>query len=94
MLDFNNSKSRIEIIDQEDRALLRSNPSAWSMPEDGQEHVSTHMLLPSRSSFGYKAINLLNWCSAPIKGINSSNTAPVRHMRLCRNAISRTCELV
>jgi hypothetical protein len=39
MLDFNNSKSRIEIIDQEDRALLRSNPSAWSMPEDGKEHI-------------------------------------------------------
>ncbi|KKL62592.1 hypothetical protein LCGC14_2183640, partial [marine sediment metagenome] len=39
MLDFNNSKRRIEIVDQEDRALLRSTPSAWSMPEDGQEHV-------------------------------------------------------
>jgi len=39
MLDFDNSQSRIEIIDQEDRALQRCNPSAWSMPEDGQEHV-------------------------------------------------------
>ena len=47
MLDFNNSKSRIEIIDQEDRALLRSNPSAWSMPEDGKEHIFYHMLLSS-----------------------------------------------
>jgi hypothetical protein len=80
MLDFANSKSRIEIIDQEDRAMLRSNPSAWSMPEDGQEHVSTHMLLPSRSSFGYKAINLLSWCFAPTKAIDSSNNSPVRHM--------------
>ena len=80
MLDFDNSKSRIEIIDQEDRALLRSNPSAWSMPEDGQEHVLAHMLLPSRSSFGYKAINLLSWCFAPTKALRSSITAPVRHM--------------
>ena len=80
MLDFNNNQHRIEIVDQEDRAMLRSNPSAWSMPEDGQEHVSTHMLLPSRSSFGYKAINLLSWCFAPTKALRSSITAPVRHM--------------
>jgi len=45
MLDFNNSQRRIAIVDQEDRALLRSNPSAWSMPEDGQEHMLYHMLL-------------------------------------------------
>lgn len=80
MLDFDNSQSRIEIIDQEDRALLRSTPSAWSMPEDGQEHVLAHMLLPFRSSFGYKAINLLSWCFAPTKALRSSITAPVRHM--------------
>jgi hypothetical protein len=65
MLDFNNSKSRIKIIDQEDRALLRSNPSAWSMPEDGKEHIFYHMLLSSPSSFGSKAKNLLSWCEAP-----------------------------
>ena len=69
MLDFNNSQSRIEIIDQEDRALQRCNPSAWSMPEDGQEHILKNMLLSSRSSFGYKAINLLSWCFAPIKEV-------------------------
>ena len=80
MLDFNNSKSRIEIIDQEDRALLRSNPSAWSMPEDGQGHVLSHMLLPSRSSFGYKAINLLSWCEAPISVKQAKSSAPVGHM--------------
>ena len=80
MLDFDNSQSRIEIIDQEDRALQRCNPSAWLMPEDGQEHVLAHMLLPSRSSFGYKAINLLSWCFAPTKALRSSITAPVRHM--------------
>jgi hypothetical protein len=80
MLDLNSNLNRIVIIDQEDRALLRSNPSAWSMPEDGQEHVSTHMLLPSRSSFGYNAINLFSWCEAPTKALKSYHTAPVRHM--------------
>jgi len=80
MLDFDNNQSRIEIIDQEDRALQRCNPSAWSMPEDGQEHVLAHMLHLFRSSFGYKAINLLSWCSAPAKVIISCITAPVRHM--------------
>ena len=80
MLDFDNSQSRIEIIDQEDRALQRCNPSDWSMPEDGQEHVLAHMLLPSRSSFGYKAINLLSWCEAPIAGNNTKYGAPVGHM--------------
>ena len=80
MLDLFGNHHRIEIIDQEDRALLRSNPSAWSMPEDGQEHVSTHMLLPSRSSFGYKAINLLSWCAAPTQALQSYHGEPVRHM--------------
>jgi len=80
MLDFNNSKSRIEIIDQEDRALLRSNPSAWSMPEDGKEHVLSHMLLSSPSSFGSKAKNLLSWCEAPIMAKQAKSSAPVGHM--------------
>jgi hypothetical protein len=80
MLDFNNNKSRIEIIDQEDRALLRSNPSAWSMPEDGEEHMLKHMLLSSSSSFGLKAINLLSWCSAPTKVKQTRITIPVGHM--------------
>ena len=69
MLDFDNNQHRIGIVDQEDRAMLRSNPSVWSMPEDGQEHMSTHMLRLSRSSFGSKAINLLNWCEAPTKEV-------------------------
>jgi len=62
MIDLNNIHSRIRIVDQEDRALQRCNLSAWSMPEDGQEHMVKHMLLLSRSSFGFKAINLLSWC--------------------------------
>ena len=80
MLDLFSNQHRIEIIDQEDRALLRSNPSAWSMPEDGQEHMLTHMLLSSRSSFGCKAINLFSWCKAPTKALKSYHTVPVRHM--------------
>ena len=80
MLDFNNNRRRIGIVDQEDRALLRSNPSAWLMPEDGREHMVKYMLLSSCSSFGCKAINLLSWCSAPTKVISSYNTAQVRHM--------------
>ena len=80
MLDFNDIQSRIEIIDQEDRALLRSNPSAWLMPEDGQGHVLNHMLLLSRSSFGYKAINLFSWCGAPTKVKQAKSSAPVGHM--------------
>jgi len=60
--------------------MLRSNLSARSMPEDGQEHVHSHMLLPSRSSFGSKAINLLNWCEAPTKVKQARDRAPVGHM--------------
>ena len=80
MLDFNSLQNRIELIGREDRALLRSNPSAWSMPEDGQEHVHSHMLLPSRSSFGRKAINLLSWCFAPTKVKQVNDRPPVGHM--------------
>ena len=49
------------------------------MPEDGQEHVLDHMLLPSRSSFGYKTINLLSWCEAPIGDENTRYGIPVGH---------------
>ena len=94
MLDFNNSKSRIEIIDQEDRALLRSNPSAWSMPEDGQGHVHCHVLLPSRSSFGHKAKNLLNWCEAPTKAKQAQSSAPVGHMSVLSIQMKRNESII
>jgi len=58
----------------------RCNLSARPMPEDGQGHVLSHMLLPSRSSFGYKAINLLSWCEAPIRVKQAKSSAPVGHM--------------
>jgi hypothetical protein len=70
MLDFSSRQNRIVFIDREDRALLRSNPSARSMPEDGQEHVLHCMLLLPRSSFGRKAINLPNWCEAPTSSLS------------------------
>jgi hypothetical protein len=80
MLDLFSNHHRIEIIDQEDRALLRSNPSAWSMPEDEQEHILKNMLLTSYSSFGCKAINLVSWCKAPTNALKAYHRAPVRHM--------------
>ena len=80
MIDLNDFHNRIRIIDQEDRALQRCNPSAWSMPEDGQEHILKNMLLSSRSSFGLKAINLLSWCFAPTKVKNTRNSQAVGHM--------------
>jgi hypothetical protein len=80
MLDFNSRQNKIMLVGREDRALLRSNPSARSMPEDGQEHMHSHMLLPSRSSFGCKAINLLSWCFAPTKVKQVKDRPPVGHM--------------
>ena len=80
MLDLNNNRRKLEIVDQEDRALLRSNPSAWLMPEDGREHMVKYMLLSSCSSFGYKAINLLNWCEAPTRAKHIKSSTPVGHM--------------
>ena len=80
MIDLNDIHSRIRIVDQEDRALQRCNLSAWSMPEDEQEHILKNMLLSSCSSFGSKAINLLSWCSAPTKVKHTRITIPVEHM--------------
>ncbi len=80
MLDFNSRENRIDLVDREDRALLRSNPSARSMPEDGQEHVLGRILLLPRSSFGRKAINLPNWCEAPTRVKQVKDRPPVGHM--------------
>jgi len=52
------------------------------MPEDGQEHVLDYMLLPSRSSFGCKAINLLNWGEAPSQVKERNYNPPVGHMSI------------
>ena len=73
--------------------MLRSNLSARSMPEDGQEHVLYHMLLPSRSSFGSKAINLLSWCFAPTKVKQLKGSPPVGHMSVFNVRYPKTLSL-
>ena len=80
MIDFDHQLVRIVDVSREDKALLRSNLSARLMPEDGQEHMFTDMLLPSRPSFGCKAINLLNWCEAPTGAKQTKSSPPVGHM--------------
>ena len=80
MIDLSDIHDRIKTVNQEDRALQRCNPSAWLMPEDGQEHIIKNMLLSSRSSFGLKAINLLSWCIAPTKAKNIKYGRAVGHM--------------
>ena len=89
ILDLNDRQIRIVLVDREDRALLRSNLSARSMPEDGQEHVLYRMLLPSRSSFGCKAINLLNWCEAPTEVKQAKGSPPVGHMSVFNGLYKR-----
>jgi hypothetical protein len=59
------------------------------MPEDGQEHVLYHMLLPSCSSFGSKAINLLIWCEAPTEVKQVNDRPPVGHMSVF-NVLSKS----
>ena len=90
MIDLGNTQSKIKTIDQEDRALQRCNPSAWSMPEDGQEHMVMRMLPSSRSSFGLKAINLLSWCFAPTKAKYIKMSLPVGHMSSLMNRLPRS----
>ena len=81
MIDVSNIHNRIDTVGQEDRALQRCNPSAWSMPEDEREHIINNMLPSSCSSFGLKAINLLSWCAAPIIKVRYiKNSLPVGHM--------------
>jgi len=59
MLDLSYGHVRMLIIDLEDKALLRSNLSARSMPGDGQGHVNGHVLLSSCLSLGHKSQNLI-----------------------------------
>jgi len=63
------------------------------MPEDGQEHVLYHMLLPSSSSFGSKAINLLSWCEAPTKVKQVNDRLPVGHMSVFNVRYPKTVSL-
>jgi hypothetical protein len=74
-----NTQIRIILVDRENRAMLRGNLSARPMPEDGQEHVLNRMLLPSRSSFGRKAISLLIGPEAPTEVKHIKTSPPVGH---------------
>ena len=80
MLDLTNKSVIMLFVDREDKAMLRSNLSARSMPRDGQGHVNSHMLLSSCLSFGLKAINLLAWSVAPSKANLREYGLPVGHM--------------
>jgi len=59
MLDLFYGQVRMLFIDREDKALLRSNLSARSMPGDRRGHVNGHMRLSPYLSLGLKAINLV-----------------------------------
>jgi len=72
--------STIVTVDREGRALQRCNPSARSMPGDGQEHGHGPVLLPSHLSSGFKATNLLTWGFAPTQSKQHNSTQAVRHM--------------
>ena len=82
MLDFVTKHIRMQSIDREDKALLRSTLSARSMPGDGREHGEDLMLLSSCPSFGLKAKNLLDWGEAPNKGKNAQLGQAVGHMSI------------
>jgi hypothetical protein len=88
MLDLNDRQIRLAFVGREDRAMLRSNPSARSMPGDGREHMLYHMLLLPCSSFGLKAINLLSWCKAPTKVKKTESSPPVGHMSVFNIRVS------
>ena len=91
MLDLIDRQIRLPFVDREDRAMLRSNPSARSMPGDGREHMLYHMFPPSRPSLGCNAVNLLNWCEAPTEAEDTDSGLPVGHMSvfIVRGSIGR-----
>jgi len=80
MVDLLNLCSTMLNADREDRALQRCNPSARSMPGDGQEHRLGPVLLPSHPSSGFKAINLLTWVFDPSQVKQDISTIAVGHM--------------
>ena len=82
MLDLSKSRVKIVSIGPEDRALLRSNPSAGA--EAGRWTGGGARLTPrsSRPSFGPKAINLLPERKNGGEYKNAKNNRPVCHMSL------------
>ena len=82
MLDLINKPVIMMSVDREDRAMLRSNLSARSMPGDRQGHVYFHVPLSSPLSLGPKAINLLAWGEATSKAKTTEYGRPVGHMSI------------
>jgi len=80
MVDLLYPCSIMVTIDREGRALQRCNPSARSMPGDGQEHRHGPVLLPSHPSSGFKATNLLAWGEAPNRAQEDNSIRAVGHM--------------
>ncbi|UCG58856.1 MAG: hypothetical protein JSU70_04950, partial [Phycisphaerales bacterium] len=80
MVDLVPKHSRIVVVDREDRALQRCTLSARLMPGDGQEHWLSPLLLPSHSSSGSNAKNLLTWGGAPSQTTEGKYARPVGHM--------------
>jgi len=82
MLDFADRQIRVVTVARENRAMQRCNPSARSMPGDGQEYMPCHMLLPLRSSSGPKAINLLALGKAQSRTLQRDSCLAVGHMSI------------
>jgi len=82
MLDFADRQIRVVTVAREGRAMQRCNLSVWSMPGDGQEYMSCHILLPFRSSSGSNAINLLALSKAQSKAVRRDICLPVGHMSI------------
>ncbi len=80
MLDLSNQPAIITFVDREDKAMLRSNLSARSMPGDGRGHGYYLMLLSPYPSLGFKAKNLLAWGEATSKAKITKYGPPVGHM--------------
>ena len=90
MLDLTDRQITVVTVARESRALQGCNPSARSMPGDGQEHIPCYILLPLCSSSGPNAINLLALGKAQSKTSQQDSCLAVGHMRLCRNVVSIT----
>ena len=82
MLDLSHRQVRMLFTDREDKALLRSNLSARSMPGDGQGHVNDHIPLSSYPSLGSKAINLIVRDDAHYYAKTRQIDLPVGHMSI------------
>lgn len=80
MVDGTCEHRRITIVDREDKALQRCTLSARSMPGDGQERRLRPVLLPSHSSSGSKATNLLSWGAAATQAKEKNYPRAVGHM--------------